>query len=88
MQGDFEVIIPSTVTIIQTEALMYNYQLKELHVLPTSVPALNNTRALNGLNANCVIYVPYSDDHSILNAYKAATNWSTFASYMQEEPQS
>lgn len=79
--------IPATVTTIQTEALMYSYYLTELHVLPTTVPTLNNTRALNGLNTNCIIYVPYSADHSILEAYQTATNWSTFASYMQEEPQ-
>ena len=30
------------------------------------------------------IYVPYSSNHSILNAYKAATNWSTQASKMYE----
>lgn len=79
--------IPATVTTIQTEALMYSYYLEELHVLPTSVPTLSNVRALNGLGPNIVIYVPYSPDHSILEAYKTATNWSTFASYMQEEPQ-
>lgn len=29
-------------------------------------------------------YVPYSSDHSILNAYKSATNWSSWASYIFE----
>ena len=79
--------IPATVTTIQTEALMYSYYMEELHVLPTTVPTLANVRALNGLGSNAVIYVPYSEDHSILEAYQTATNWSTFASYMQEEPQ-
>lgn len=80
--------IPETVTTVNSEALLYNYYLSELHVLPTNVPAMNNTRALNGLNPSATIYVPYSADHSILQAYKTATNWSSFASYMQEEPQS
>ncbi len=79
--------IPQTVTTVQSEALIYNYYLEELHVLPTSVPTMGNTRALLGLNPNCIIYVPYSADHSILNAYQTATNWSTYASKMQEEPQ-
>lgn len=79
--------IPESVTAINSEALMYSYWLTELHVLPTTPPTMNNVRALNGLNSNAVIYVPYSSDHSILEAYKTATNWSTFASYMQEEPQ-
>lgn len=30
------------------------------------------------------ILVPYSADHSILNAYKSATNWSAFADYIIE----
>lgn len=30
------------------------------------------------------IYVPYSEDHSILNAYKVATNWTTYASKIFE----
>ena len=81
-----EFTIPVTVTTIQTEALIYNYFMV-LHVLPTSVPAMGNVRALNGLGPNSIIYVPYSEDHSILEAYQTATNWSSFASYMQEEPQ-
>ena len=40
-----------------------------------------------GIPADCIIYVPYSADHSILESYKTASNWSTYASYMQEEPQ-
>ena len=79
--------IPSTVTTVQTEVLMYNSFIEELHVLPTTVPTMNNIRALVGSNTNCVIYVPYSADHSILEAYQNATNWSTYASQMQEEPQ-
>ena len=38
-------------------------------------------------NNNIKVYVPYSSDHSILEAYKTATNWSTYASLMVEEPQ-
>lgn len=34
---------------------------------------------------NGTIYVPYSADHSVLNAYKSATNWSNFAEIIQEE---
>ena len=40
-----------------------------------------------GASESLAIYVPYSADHSILAAYQSATNWSTWASYMQEEPQ-
>jgi hypothetical protein len=31
-----------------------------------------------------IICVPYSPDHSVLNAYKSATNWSNYADYIYE----
>ena len=80
--------IPETVTTLNSEALMYSYFLTELHCLPTTPPTMSNIRAINGMSPNGIIYVPYSEDHSILEAYQTATNWSTFASKMQEEPQS
>lgn len=36
------------------------------------------------LNTLLKIYVPYSSDHSILNAYKAASGWSDYADYTYE----
>ena len=33
----------------------------------------------------CKIYVPASDDDSIINAYKAASGWSTYKNYIFEE---
>lgn len=80
--------IPKTVTSIGAEAFYQCYSLKELHLLPITPPSLANTNAFTSIPSDCIFYVPYSDDHSILNAYKTATNWSTFASKMQEEPQS
>lgn len=79
--------IPASVTTIGAYAFAYNVFLEEIHVLPTSPPTLSNKNAFNSLPGTCVIYVPYSEDHSILNAYKTATNWSTYAAQMQEEPQ-
>jgi hypothetical protein len=40
---------------------------------------LLNANAFNGTNASLVIYVPASQE----DAYKAATNWSTYASKIQ-----
>ena len=83
-----KLFIPATVTKINgTTPFAYNYQLEEVHLYPTTPPTLGASSAFNGLPANCVIYVPYSADHSILEAYQTATNWSTYASQMQEEPQ-
>lgn len=77
--------IPATVTSISATAFRYNNFLEEIHLLPTTPPTLSNTNAFGERASDCIFYVPYSEDHSILNAYKTATNWSTFADYIQEE---
>jgi hypothetical protein len=60
--------------------------MSEYHFKPTAPPALANTNAFANISTDCKIYVPYSADHSILEAYKTETNWSSYASKMQEEP--
>ena len=85
-----KLIIPATVTSIAANAFAYNGMLEEIHLLPTTPPTLANISAFNSQNSDtntCIFYVPYSANHSILEAYQTATNWSTFASKMQEEPQ-
>ena len=79
------VTIPSGVTSIGTQAFIACYGVSEYHLKPTTPPTLSNTNAFSNIVSDCVIYVPYSEDHSILNNYKTASNWSTYASYMQEE---
>lgn len=77
-----KIVIPESVTSIGNEAFYQCYSLKEFHLLPTTPPTLGNTNAFTGIVSDCIFYVPYSEDHSILDAYKTATNWSTFASKM------
>ena len=79
--------IPSSVTTIGTSAFTNCRGMKEYHMLPTEPPTLSNTNAFTGIRSDCIIYVPYSADHSVLTAYQGASNWSTYASKMQEEPQ-
>lgn len=79
--------IPGGVTSIKSKMFYKCYGISEYHFASTTPPTLASTNAFNGIVADCIIYVPYSEDHSILEAYKTATNWSTYASYMQEEPQ-
>ena len=80
--------LPATLTSFSGYAYSWPNSLKELHCLPTTPPTNDNTRLVNSLPDNCVIYVPYSEDHSILEAYQTATNWSVGASKMvEEEPQ-
>ena len=76
---NLKVVIPSTVTSIADYSFT-NYR-GSIYLLPTTPPSLANTR---GVNAFDHFYVPYSEDHSVLDAYKTATNWSSFASKMEE----
>lgn len=78
--------IPATVTSIGNQCFGSMQSMQEFHFLGTSPPT-SGTTPFTGIPSGCKIYVPYSADHSILNAYKSATNWSTYANYMEEEPQ-
>ena len=49
---------------------------------PTTPPTAGNSSIFTKVNG-LVIYVPQGS----LSAYQTATNWSSFADYMQEEPQ-
>ena len=44
----------------------------------TTVPTLTNTSAFTGISADCQIRVPAS----LVDEWKAATNWSTYANYI------
>ena len=76
------VVIPDGVTSIGSNAFSYCYGIKEYHCRPLTPPTLSNTNAFSGIPSDCIIYVPVGS----LEAYQTATNWSTYASYMQEEP--
>ena len=80
------ITIPDGVTSIASSAFYNCYAVGEYHLLPNTPPTLSKN-AFTGIASDCIIYVPYSADHSILNAYKTATKWSNYASQMQEEPQ-
>ena len=74
------VTIPSGVTNIENNAFGYCYGMAEYHIKPTTPPTLGTT-VFNNIQSDCVIYVPSAS----LTAYQEATNWSTYASYMQGE---
>ena len=79
------VTIPEGVTSIGSNAFTSCYGMAEYHFLPTTPPAIANKSTFTNIQSDCIIYVPYSEDHSILEAYKTANFWSTYASWMQEE---
>ena len=76
--------IPQNVTSIGTSAFSNCYGMKEYHFKSTTPPTITSTNVFSGIPSDCVIYVPQGS----LTAYQTATNWSTYASYMQEEPAS
>lgn len=76
--------IPDSVTSIGNYTF-YNAPLEVLIMKPATPPTLGSAVFADGLGAPGRIIVPYSADHSILNAYQTATNWSSYASRMVEE---
>ena len=75
------ITIPNGVTNIGAQAFSNTGGLKEIHVLPTTIPTAE-TAIFNSIPSDCVIYVPTG----MLTDYQNASNWSTYASKMQEEP--
>lgn len=75
-----QLTIPSGVTSIENSAFGNCYGMKEYHFLPTTPPTLG-TNAFGNIQSDCKIYVPAES----LEAYKTATNWSTYANYMVGE---
>lgn len=77
------VVLPSTLTSVQAAAFAGCTALTTITCYATTPPTLGN-RALDSTPSTQKIYVPYSEDHSILAAYQAATNWSSYASRINE----
>ena len=86
-QSATKTTIPASVTTIGKGAFSVCRGMKEYHFQRSdSVPSLE-TIVFDSIPSDCIIYVPYSADHSVLEAYKTASNWVEYASYIQEEPQ-
>lgn len=74
------ITIPSGVTSIMDSAFNSCYGMAEYHFLPTTPPTIQST-VFGNIQSDCIIYVP----SSAVDDYKTATNWSTYASYIQGE---
>ena len=74
-------IIPDSVTSIIDSAFSNCYGMAEYHLKSATPPTLSSSNAFSSIQDDCIIYVPKGR----LNAYKTATNWATYAKYMQEE---
>ena len=77
--------IPSEITSIGASAFSYCYGLGEIHFAPSTPPTVSNSNTFNKLPTDCVIYVPYSADHSVLAAYRSATNYPDPNTYTYTE---
>lgn len=66
-------IIGSGISTIEFASFRYNFRTVFFAIKATTVPTLVNSNAFTDTN-NCPIYVIIPDD------YKAATNWTTYAS--------
>lgn len=71
-----QITIPSTVTDVGS-AFIYITDLT-LTLLPTTPPIVGSQFNFRGSITK--IYVPYSTDHSVLEAYKTASGWSGYSS--------
>lgn len=74
------VTIPSTVTSMQLGVFEQCAAMKEYHFKSTTPPSLASTTTLK-VPEDCIIYVP----QGCAEAYKAATNWATYADKIMEE---
>lgn len=81
------IILPSTLSEIGNLTLYDVQSLLYVEFRSTTPPNVTANNVLQNLSTNAVIKVPYSADHSILDAYKVAPNLSRFASQMTDEEQ-
>ena len=81
-----KITIPSAVTSVGNYAFASCIAMREAHFLGTTPPTFG-TAIFGGVNDSfrMSVIVPYSSDHSVLNAYKTATNFVQYADYIAEE---
>jgi hypothetical protein len=74
--------IPLSATSIGANAFANCYACQTYNSYPPVPPTLANVNAFTGINTNSIIYVPSGS----VAAYKAASNWNTFANYICAMP--
>jgi len=78
------ITIPDSVTTIGEEAFSSCTSLKTVYCKPT-IPPIGGKSMFYGNTSGREIYVPASDNDSIINAYKAKEYWSDYADYIFED---
>jgi hypothetical protein len=74
------ITIPASVTSIGASAFYNCTSLTSVNLLRTTPPSLSNTSAFTNNAQGRTFYIP----ENTYAAYSIATNWSTYASYMEE----
>ena len=73
------ITIPDGVTSIGSSTFHYCYSVAFYDFTAhTKIPKLSNTNVFTGIAADCQIRVPAA----LVDAWKAATNWSTYADHI------
>ena len=67
--------------LMSVSNLSLSSSLERLEVKAPTPPTLTNTT----IPSSCKVFVPWSADHSVLNAYKTSSRWSTYASQIYEK---
>lgn len=80
-----EIDVPSATTSIAANAFSTCLGLGAIRFQPSIPPTVANINAWANLPTDCKILVPYSADHSVLNAYKTAANYPDPTVYTYEE---
>lgn len=75
--------VPASVEYINSLCFTNASRLETIVMRPTTPPSLVSG-AFQENASGLKIYVPYSEDHSVLAAYQSASNWSSHASKMLE----
>ena len=78
------VTIPESVTMIGDWAFAYCTSLTSVYCKATTPPTLDGNHVFDLNDSSRIIYVPASEDDSIINAYKAATGWKEYKAYIYE----
>lgn len=81
--GVSSLFIPESVATLGSGCFGNCTSMKEYHLLAQTPPKLSNSNVFVHIPSDCIIYVPRGS----LEAYQTATNWATYANYMQEEPE-